>query len=111
MSYTVDFGFNEYQERAWEFRAWPNTETGNLYPVLGLAEEAGEVVGKVAKAIRKGVEVDREALKKELGDVLWQLAAVATTFDFDLEEIALANIEKLDDRNARNVLVGEGDNR
>lgn len=109
--YTVDFGFNEYQESAWEFRAWPDNDVGNLYPVLGLAEEAGEVAGKVAKAIRKGVEVDREALKKELGDVLWQLAAVATTYDFDLEEIALANLDKLNDRNARGVIVGSGDDR
>lgn len=106
-----EFGFSEYQERAWDFRAWPNTEKGNLYPVLGLAEEAGEVVGKVAKAIRKDVSVDVEALKKELGDVLWQLAAVATTFDIDLFDIAIDNIEKLQDREQRGVIVGEGDTR
>jgi NTP pyrophosphatase (non-canonical NTP hydrolase) len=106
-----EFGFNEYQERAWDFKAWPDTEVGNLYPVLALAEEAGEVVGKVAKAIRKGVEVDKEALSKELGDVLWNLAGVATLFDIDLLDIAVDNIEKLQDRIERNVLVGEGDNR
>jgi NTP pyrophosphatase (non-canonical NTP hydrolase) len=103
--------FEQYQIEAWQFKAWPNTQVGSLYPVLGLAEEAGEVVGKVGKAIRKGVPVDLEALKKELGDVLWQLAAVATTYDLDLEEIATENLEKLRDRLNRNVLVGEGDNR
>jgi len=106
-----EFGFDEYQERAWEFRAWPDTEVGNMYPVLGLAEEAGEVVGKVAKATRKGVPVDVEALKKELGDVLWQLSAVATTYDLDLLDIALSNLQKLQDRDNRGVIVGEGDER
>lgn len=104
-------GFDDYQARAWEYRAWPNTDKGNLYPVLGLAEEAGEVVGKVAKAIRKDKPVDREALKKELGDVLWQLAAVATTFDLDLFDIAVSNIAKLEDREYRGVIIGEGDDR
>lgn len=104
-------GFNEYQEEAWKLRAWPETDVGKMYPVLALAEEAGEVVGKVAKAVRKGVEVDREAVAKELGDVLWNLAAVATTYDLNLEEIAFGNLEKLYDRVNRNVIVGEGDDR
>lgn len=104
-------GFNDYQAYAYGFKAWPSTETGNLYPVLALAEETGEAVGKIAKAIRKGVDVDKDALKKELGDVLWNLSAVATMYDIDLEDVAISNLEKLEDRMNRNVLVGEGDNR
>lgn len=103
-----EFGFNEYQERAHSFAKYGDRE---MYPVLALAEEAGEVVGKFAKALRKGVEVDRDAVAKELGDVLWNLSEIATLLDLDLEGIAIGNVEKLEDREARGVVVGEGDNR
>lgn len=106
-----DITFNDYQQMAWSYRAWPDTPEGNLYPVIALSEEAGEVSGKIAKALRKGVEVDKEALTKELGDLAWQLAAVATTFDIDLEDIIVTNLEKLADRQERGVIVGEGDGR
>ena len=85
-----------------------------LYPVLALAEEAGEVAGKVAKYIRKS-DTDyhtlREAVGKELGDVLYQLSEAARQFGYTLDEIAEGNVAKLTDRQARGVLVGEGDNR
>jgi len=107
----MKLGFNDYQMAAHKFAAYPQSEVGMMYPILALAEEAGEVVGKVAKAIRKDVPVDKEALVKELGDVLWNVAEIATWLDTDLEDVAAGNIEKLADRDVRNVLVGEGDNR
>jgi NTP pyrophosphatase (non-canonical NTP hydrolase) len=86
------------------------------YPILAIAEEAGEVCGKVAKFVRKSKQgVDVEALRmdigKELGDVLFQVSEAARMFGFTLEEIAIINKVKLEDRKARDVLVGEGDNR
>jgi NTP pyrophosphatase (non-canonical NTP hydrolase) len=53
----------------------------------------------------------RAALAKELGDVLWYLAQIATEADLDLAVIAAANIEKLSSRQRRNVLQGSGDDR
>lgn len=100
--------FDEYQEAAHQFAAYGDR---SMYPVLALAEEAGEVVGKFAKALRKGVEVDKDAVKKELGDVLWNLSEIATLLDLDLEDIAIGNVYKLADREARGVVCGEGDNR
>lgn len=102
--------FNEYQAKAMAFRA---QTADQFYAVLGLAEEAGEVAGKVAKAIRDGVdqEVLREQLKKELGDVLWMVSAVAIDNGLTLQEIADHNIEKLTDRKARSVIHGQGDAR
>lgn len=100
--------FDEYQIEAHASAAYGDRD---MYPVLALAEEAGEVVGKFAKALRKDVPVDKEAIKKELGDVLWNVAEIATILDFDLEDVAISNIAKLNDRIARGVLVGEGDNR
>ena len=85
------------------------------YPALGLCGEAGEVAEKVKKTIRDdgGVLSDqrREALARELGDVLWYLSQLATEADLDLETIAEDNLEKLLSRQERGVLRGSGDNR
>ncbi len=60
------------------------------YPALGLCGEAGEVAEKVKKTIRDdaGVLSDerRDALSRELGDVLWYLSQLATEAGLDLEE-------------------------
>lgn len=85
------------------------------YPTLGLLNEAGEVAGKIKKIFRdkNGVitETDREALKYELGDVLWYLTQLATELDLTLDEIAKANIEKLYSRLERDKIGGDGDYR
>lgn len=99
--------FEKYQKEAREFAIYKNP----LYPVLGLAEEAGEVVGKWAKALRGDGVLDRKSIKKELGDVLWMLSACADEMGFSLEDIAKENIVKLTDRANRNKIKGEGDNR
>lgn len=88
-----------------------------LYPVLALAEEAGEVAGKVAKYVRKSnseipsYEQLKEDVLKELGDVAYQLSESARQFGFSLQDVIDANVSKLTDRADRGVLVGEGDNR
>lgn len=61
----------------------------------GLAEEAGEVLGQVRKALYVGHPLDRERLTKELGDALWCLAAAATTLEIPLSDVAAANLAKL----------------
>jgi NTP pyrophosphatase (non-canonical NTP hydrolase) len=61
----------------------------------GLAEEAGEVLGQVRKALYVGHPLDRDLLAKELGDALWCLAAVATSLDLSLDAVAEANLAKL----------------
>lgn len=97
----------EYQDTAAEFAIYKDP----MYPVLGLAEEAGEVCGKFAKAVRVGEPIDRAVLCKELGDVLWNVAMIANEHGLALGEIALVNICKLKDRQQRNVIAGSGDNR
>ena len=62
---------------------------------LGLSEETGEVLGLLKKSGWHGRELDRAALRKELGDVMWYVAALAHGHGFTLSEIATANIEKL----------------
>jgi len=107
--------FSEYQQKASQTAKYPVIGDRVIYPTLGLTNEAGEVAGKIKKIFRdKGGVIspaDRQALKSELGDVLWYLAQVATELDLSLEEIAHGNIDKLLDRVARGKIQGDGDER
>lgn len=80
----------------------PKTGGDNLTPDLfiatcGLAGEVGEVVEHLKKFVRDG-KLDREALKLELGDVLFYLTRTAQWAGFSLAEIAQANVDKLEAR-------------
>ena len=107
---------NGYQKEAHTTACYLGMEEKDYrYPVMGLAEEAGEVSGKFAKAVRDaGGIIDgdrREAIKKELGDVCWFVAEIATLLDYTLEEVMQGNIDKLASRKSRGVLHGSGDDR
>lgn len=106
----MKLGFNEYQIQAAATAIYPKS-AAIIYPVLGLAEEAGEVAGKFAKHFRGDRLYDVDAVKKEMGDVLWMLSALATDLDIDLEDVAITNLNKLADRAARGVVKGDGDER
>lgn len=107
---------NEYQKKALLTAAYEE-KYKIIYPVLGLGNEAGEVMGKVKKWLRgddgAGVlsEERRQALKEEMGDVLWYLAVLARDLDLTLDEIADVNIKKLQSRQARGTIKGDGDTR
>lgn len=99
------------------------------YMILNLVGEVGELASKVAKAIRKEnatieqcmelrVPSDRpnddeleEAMQKEAGDILWQLAGLCSIMGWDLDVIAQQNLDKLASRQQRGVIDGNGDNR
>ena len=66
--------------------------------VMGLCGESGEAIDIVKKWLTQGHELDREHLKKELGDIAWYLAECAFALDIPLEDILVANIEKLKKR-------------
>ena|SRR5258708_38244532 len=106
--------FKEYQNKAIATAIYG---AGNkiVYPALGLANEAGEVLGKIKKVLRdNNGEFNKDlnkAIGDEIGDVLWYMAALARDLEISLEDIANNNLIKLADRQARNVIHGSGDNR
>ena len=107
--------FSDYQVRSRKTAKYPSIGHPVVYPTLGLANEAGEVAGKIKKIFRdkEGVidAAEREALKGELGDVLWYLAQVCTELEISLDEVAGHNLEKLFSRLERGKIGGDGDNR
>ena len=119
----MDSDFNYYQERAIQYdtsRLAIDKEArydGYMEKALGLAGETGEVLEKIKKMIRDKNGVfsptpeDITELKKELGDVLWYLSALAFYNGIDLDDVARANLDKLRNRKERNQIHGSGDNR
>jgi NTP pyrophosphatase (non-canonical NTP hydrolase) len=110
---------NEYQSKAKQTAIY---RYPLVYTVLKLNGEAGELAEKVGKLLRdQGSDAypngfhypmsHREALKAELGDVLWYVAAIASDLGLTLEDVAQSNLNKLADRAQRGVLSGNGDAR
>ena len=107
--------FTEYQNVALSTAIYPK-KYETIYPALGLCGEAGEVAEKIKKGIRDDLhnwpdEQFKADLTKELGDVLWYVAALASDLDISLNEIAEKNVQKLASRKKRNKIGGSGDNR
>jgi NTP pyrophosphatase (non-canonical NTP hydrolase) len=127
MNYSCrELTFSQYQRRSRETAIYPGRDAGPdgaptnrllalAYVGLGLAGEAGEVAEKIKKIVRDSAGVigttNRLAVAKELGDVLWYIAQVATEFGLSFADVAEQNLEKLASRKARGVLGGSGDER
>ena len=107
--------FDKYQDTVRETAFYPNIGKNLSYPALGLAEEAGEVCGKIKKIIRDdgGIlsQEKKEEIVKELGDILFYISAQCWELDIKLSDVANKNIEKIRDRFNRGKLKGSGDNR
>jgi NTP pyrophosphatase (non-canonical NTP hydrolase) len=106
--------FKDYQEKALTTAVYPQ-KYAVIYPSLKLCEEAGEVAGKLGKCMRDAGDPESDAflnaMKKEIGDVLWYLAALSGDFGFCLDDVAETNIKKLASRQKRGTLHGSGDDR
>lgn len=120
--------FKEYQEKSASTAIYLNkikeqypdldvnimTILGISYASLGLGE-SGEVQRKVKKIIRDSggiiTEDAKKEIGKELGDILWYVAALCRELNLSMDDIAQQNIDKLLSRKERGVLTGNGDNR
>ena len=91
----MNMTLNDFQSSAKQTALYPS-QYGLIYTTLGLSGESGELAEKAKKMLRDddGILTDnrRNAMKKELGDVLWYVASLATELDSTLQEIAEINI-------------------
>lgn len=127
---------NDYQNAALRTAVYPGqgSALGLAYVALKLNGEAGEFAEHFGKSLRDDdlvrvttsygmgvgtvlVQVNELTpermlkLKKELGDVLWYLAAGARELGVSLADIAAINLEKLSGRATAGTLQGSGDDR
>lgn len=120
----MELTLNEYQNKAMT-TCMPSSENFS-YMFLNLVGEVGEFASKVAKAIRKGnaeishsklsrigdtdmLATQDEELKKEAGDILWQLSGVCSVMGWSLNDVAQMNLDKLAARKAVGTIDGNGD--
>ena len=115
---------NEYQEKA--MTTCMDTCRNYSYMFDNLVGEVGEFASKVSKMKRKGeIEIvngeiipqmsmvawtsEQDALMKEAGDILWQLAGLCKVMGWDLEAVAQENLAKLAERAKNGTIAGNGD--
>jgi NTP pyrophosphatase (non-canonical NTP hydrolase) len=109
--------FDEYQEQAKKTAIYKSVGGFSwIYPALELANESGEVLGKLKKTFRdeKDMRLSDErarAIHKEFGDTLWALSMLCTELGYSLSDVAQANLANLRGRQKRGTLNGDGDNR
>ena len=93
--------FDEYQRTAVATdQNGPGDETGMMVALLGLAGETGSLLTLYKKWLRDrdSYQIMRERVTEELGDVLWYVSTIATRAGISLEDVALRNIEKAQER-------------
>ncbi len=105
--------FDDYQKQALTTAIDEGSELQQR--VLGLVGESGEIADKIKKWYRDQAgdlaKLDKKELGKELGDVLWYIAALADYLGLSLDKIAQDNVVKLSSRKVRGKLTGSGDSR
>ena len=87
---------NVYQNKCQ--RTWNDSLTerdGVFNATLGLTGEAGEVADLIKKAAFHGHETDADKVAKELGDVCYYVAILASYYGFELSDIFEMNVTKL----------------
>ncbi len=88
--------FDEYQRAAARTANTSLTRSETMaHNALGLCGEAGECGEHVKKHLFFGRPIDRDAVIKELGDVMWHVARLADDVGVSLSEVAERNIAKL----------------
>jgi NTP pyrophosphatase (non-canonical NTP hydrolase) len=78
---------------------------------LGISGEAGEVADYIKKHLYQGHDLDKNYVKKELGDILWYVTSLTDILGLTLDEIMECNIDKLLKRYKNGFTVEESINR
>jgi NTP pyrophosphatase (non-canonical NTP hydrolase) len=91
----------DYQRRTRRTDQRPGTEGQDIVVhLLGLVGEVGSIAEEYRKTLRNGAAHlgAKSRMREELGDALWYLTVMATKFGLDLEDVAVANLERTADR-------------
>lgn len=118
--------FKQYAEQTDRHAKYPLSIRQHLVPLvytgLGVGGEGGEAADQVKKIMRDGKISNERATKllKELGDVMWYVARCCTELqelqdegyfdlghDINMNLVAEWNIEKLDERLAKDSIKDE----
>ena len=78
---------------------------------MGLCGESGEGIDHVKKHLAQGHDLNKEHIAKELGDIAWYIAEVATVIGYELDDILQMNIDKLKARYPEGFSVEKSLNR
>lgn len=78
----------EYQKKSRTTAIYPNAGENIIYPALGLCGEVAETLEKLLQT-----PYDEEAIKKELGDVLWYVSQLCSELKINLAGIHFKGIE------------------
>lgn len=78
---------------------------------FGLSGEVGEFNDMIKKWVFHEKELDVEHLQKEYGDILWYVAMICHSLNWDLDEIMQMNIDKLRARYPKGFDVVKANNR
>ena len=90
---------SEYQRKAMRTKGnYATTEEQILNASLGLAGEVGECVDLIKRVVFHGHKLDKEYIKKELGDIAWYIALMSDALGLDMSDICRENITKLEKR-------------
>lgn len=84
---------------------------GLLNGCLGLSGEVGEFNDMIKKHIFHEKELDIEHLKKECGDILWYVAMICHSMNWNMDEIMQMNIDKLKARYPEGFNIEQANNR
>ena len=68
---------------------------GIVNATLGLSGEVGELNDMIKKWIFHNTRLDKEHVKKEIGDVMWYVAMMCESFGFSLDDVMQTNVDKL----------------
>lgn len=112
---------NEYQDRA--MTTCMDSCANFSYMSFNLMGEVGKFTGKVAKWVRRGWCQIKEGqftsrvltgeemaeLRREAGDILWQLSGLCNVMGWSLEDVAQENLSKLAARKVAGTIDGSGD--
>ncbi len=96
--------FSEYQKSAEATDQAPVKGADDIkaliLPLLGLAGESGSLLTHYKRFLRDGeaYSIFRDRIAEELGDILWNVANIATKTGLDLNDVAKKNTQKINDR-------------